>query len=332
MKRFALSSLLLWPLLPFVAHAQTTPTLISLEYSADAGCPDAASFRAQVLSRTQRVSFTAPEHAHELTWSVPTSDTNGGSRGSLRVEGTKSGKLERHVTAATCEQVVSALSLVAALSVDPDAALAPREEPAPAPPAAPPTAAKPAATAEPEPRPKQATAPSGVRLSAGLSLTGQSGLAPRLVWAPRPFVGISFRSRGGYTWGLSLSASQTRGHAAASVGEADFTWSLARLEAFPIRLAYARWRLEPALFVEAGQVRARGAGVTPVAEVRRPALFAGGLARLGFLAFDLLLFEVEGGPLLALARDRFYLFENTTVFRVPRVTGFVAAGVGLEFL
>jgi hypothetical protein len=31
-------------------------------------------------------------------------------------------------------------------------------------------------------------------------------------------------------------------------------------------------------------------------------------------------------------RDRFYLQENTTVFRAPAVGGFVALGVGLEFL
>ena len=33
-----------------------------------------------------------------------------------------------------------------------------------------------------------------------------------------------------------------------------------------------------------------------------------------------------------IVRDRFYLFENTTVFQSRPVTGFVAAGVGVEFL
>ncbi|HXK18704.1 MAG TPA: hypothetical protein VNG33_12925, partial [Polyangiaceae bacterium] len=173
---------------------------------------------------------------------------------------------------------------------------------------------------------------SATKLAVGLTLTGRSGIAPQLAWAPRPFVGVSFRSRSGYTWGLALSATQARGSATVEVGRANFTWNLARLEAFPVRASFGHWRLEPALFVEAGQLRARGVAVAPVREVRRPAFSAGALGRLSFLAFDHLQLEVEGGPILPIVRDRFYLFENTTVFRVPAVTGYIGAGVGVEFL
>jgi hypothetical protein len=262
---------------------------------------------------------------------VEVSETASGSRGTLRVGGARPGKLVRSVTASSCEQVVNALALVAALSVDPEALLEAPDEPRPAPkPAAPPApaAARPAA-----PNPNASSGKSSAtKLSVGLTLTGRSGLAPELAWAPRPFVGISFRSQSGHTWGLGLSAAQTHGRASVDAGRADFTWSTARLEAFPWRFSYGRLRLEPALLLEAGQLRARGVAVTPAAEVLRPVLLVGGLGRLSFLALDLLLLQIEAGPLLPVLRDRFYLRENTTVFRIPAVTGFVAAGVGIEFL
>ena len=311
------------------ARAQTAPPVaVSLDYSAPEDCPDAKSFREQVLDRTKRVSFAEASPESSLAWSVKITQTSGGSRGTLRVTGEKPRKLERSVNATNCEQVVDALALVAALSVDPDASLTPRAKPKPA---APPPAATPPAPETPAERPAPTDA-RATKLSLGVTLTGRSGVAPHLAWAPRPFVGMSFRSRGGYTWGIALSATQVLGSAAVDVGRADFTWSLGRLEVFPVRATFGHWRLEPALFVEAGQLRARGVAVAPATEVHRPALLAGVLGRLSFLAFDLLQLEVEGGPIAPLLRDRFYLFESTTVFRVPAVTGYIGAGVGVEFL
>jgi hypothetical protein len=283
-----------------------------------------------VLARTHRLTFEDDAAGADVAWSVTLTETANGARGALLVRSSKVGRLERQVTAASCAQVASALSLVAALSVDPEASLTVPEEPtppAPTPPK-PPPASRPIARAPALPKPSTRE----TKLSFGLTLTGQSGVAPRVSWAPRPFVGLSFRSASGYTWGLGLSAMQVHGSAAVDVGRANFTWSLARLEAFPLRVGYGKLRLEPALFFEAGQLRARGVAVTPAAEVRRPAFSAGALARVSYLAFDVLLFVLEGGPRLSLERDRFYLYENDTIFRIPTLTGFVATGVGLEFL
>jgi hypothetical protein len=312
------------------AQAEPAPELVvALDYAAPTGCPDAASFRSQVLGRTRRMRFADAGSAAPLTWSVGVVATSSGSRGTLRVSGTRPGDLTRSVTATSCEQVVRALGLVAALSVDPDASLAAPERPPPAPP---PFGAAPPSTA---PAPRTTRATSGKRatkLSVGLTLTGRSGVAPRFAWAPRPFVGISFRAASGYTWGIDLSAMQTHGSAAVDIGKADFTWTTARLETFPMRFSYGRLRFEPALLFESGQLRARGVAISPAAEVRRPALFAGGQVRLSWLAVDRLLLQLEAGPLVSLLRDRFYLRENTTIFRLPALTGFVAGGVGVEFL
>jgi hypothetical protein len=311
-------------LLPTVASAQSEATLtVALTYEGPADCPDAQGFQAQVRGRTARVRFIEPGQPSDVGWTVVIRQAQSGTSGTLRVSGAALGKLERKVKAASCEQVVSALALGAALSVDPDASLVAQAEPASAPP-----------RAEPEPAalPAPPARRSATRFSLGLNLTVRSGLAPELAWAPRPFVGLSFRGQSGHTWGLRLSAAQAHGSATSSAGQADFTWSLGRLEVFPVRWGSGVLRFEPALFVEAGQLRARGVAVTPVNEVLRPALLAGALGRLSLVAFDLLLVELEGGPAVPLIRDRFYVQENTTVFRIPAVAGFAAAGVGLEFL
>jgi len=317
--------------LPLSARAQTAETLgVQLQYRA----PESCSFRSQVLARTRRLSFVDENANADVAWSVTLTESGAGVRGALLVRSAKLGRLERHVTAASCAQVVSALSLVAALSVDPEASLTvPEESQQPTEAPQQPTQAPPSPhSTTPPPKPPPASPGSDTKLSLGLTLTGQSGIAKALAWAPRPFVGLSFRSPNGYTWGFGLSAMQAHGSAAVDAGRAEFTWSLARLEAFPLRLTYGKLRFEPAVFFEAGQLRARGVAVTPAAEVRRPAFFAGALGRVSLVAFDLLLLELEGGPRLSLERDRFYLFETNTVFKIPLVTGFVAGGVGLEFL
>jgi hypothetical protein len=319
---------LAWPclLLPATTGAQTVaPLAVDLSYEAPADCPDAQGFRAQVRGRTARVTFAEPSQASDVGWTVVIRPTASGTRGTLRVTGAQLEKLERHVTAATCDQVVSALALGAALSVDPEASLVARSEPEKA---APRPEPKPEAARRPsKPKPRAAT-----RLALGLSLTARSGMAADLVWTPRPFAGLSVRSQSGHTWGMRLSATQTHGSASSSAGQADLAWSMGRLEVFPVRFGSGLLRFEPALFVEAGQLRARGVAVTPVNEVRRPVLLAGALGRLSLLAFDLLLLELEAGPALPVIRDRFYVQENTTVFSVPAWAGFAAAGVGLEFL
>ncbi|MES1188530.1 MAG: hypothetical protein ABUL60_32240 [Myxococcales bacterium] len=334
MKRWAVAVGLLGALAAGSRGAHAAPAVVvALDYSAPDSCPRASSFREQVLARTSRVSFAEPSSNAALVWKVEIAETSGGSRGKLRVVAQQPSPLEREVHAARCEQVVDALALVAALSVDPDASLTAREKPTPAaPPPVKPAATAPALRTKPPATRPSSEPGSSTRLSLGLMLTARTGLAPELAWAPRPSVGLSFRSRTGYTWGLAVSATLARGHAAVDVGQADFTWSLARLEAFPLRVRYRSWRFDPLVFVEAGQLRARGVAVLPVAEARRPAVFVGALGRLSYLAFDLLWFGLEGGGSAALVRDRFYLFETTTVFRVPAVGGYLGAGVGLEFL
>jgi hypothetical protein len=324
-RSFALA--LLCALAPGLARAQSdAPLAVSLTYEGPSECPDAQGFQTQVRGRTARVRFVDPGQPSEVGWNVVIREARNGTSGSLLVSGAALGRLERKVTAATCEQVVSALALGAALSVDPDASLVSQSEPA----SPPPRRAEPANAPEPTrapPKPRAAT-----RLALGLSLTARSGMGPELSWAPRPFVGLSYQTRSGHTWGVRLSGTQVHASAVSSAGQADFTWNVGRIEAFPIRFGSSLWRFEPAVLFEAGQLRARGVAVSPVNQVERPVLFGGALGRLSLLAFDLLLLELEAGLALPLLRDRFYLYENTTVFRVPALAGFAAAGVGLEFL
>lgn len=311
------------------AGAQPAPVVsVTLEYAAIEGCPDAASFEAQVRARTPRVSFAAPGASGTLTWIVELGPTNGGSRGTLRVLGESQGTLERGVTAASCEQVVGALALVAALSVDPEASLSESTEPSPRPPA--PSPSKPPAPVPSRRPPEQVVTPRAVRFMVGLALVGRSGLAPELVWAPQAALGLSFRTGGGHTWGVRLSGLHASSQGAVDAASARFTSNLVRLQAFPLRVGSAAWRFEPAAFAEAGELSARGVGITPTHSVRRPVAWAGALGRLS-LVMSPLLVEVEVGGALPFVRDRFYVYENTTVFRVPAGSAFASVGAGLEF-
>lgn len=330
MKPLAIALCLAIPLGAGRARAQSAPVVgVTLEYAAFEGCPGAASFEAQVLARTPRVRFATPGTSGTLTWIVELAPTNGGSRGTLRVLGETQGKLERGVTAASCEQVVGALALVAALSVDPEASLGEAAEPSPRPRA--PSPSKPPAPVPSLRPPERVEAARAPRFTVGLSLVGRSGLAPELVWAPQAALGLSFRTGGGHTWGLRLSALHASSRSTLDAGSASFTSNLVRLQAFPLRVGSAAWRFEPAAFAEAGELTARGVGITPTRSVRRPVAWAGVLGRVS-LVMSVLLLELEAGGALPFVRDRFYIFENTTVFRVPAGSAFASAGVGFEFL
>ena len=86
MNRWLLAAGLLGVLPAGAVRAQATPpVVVALEYSAPPGCPEAGSFREQVLGRTRRVSFGEPSAAGSLIWKVEIAATSGGSRGTLRV-------------------------------------------------------------------------------------------------------------------------------------------------------------------------------------------------------------------------------------------------------
>src|SRR5438477_2320046 len=84
---------------------------VRLQYSAHPECPDAFGFFAHVRARTQRVRLAAPTEPAELAV-IDITRTPSSSVGTLELPPLDGHPFTRRVEAATCQEVVLALSLV----------------------------------------------------------------------------------------------------------------------------------------------------------------------------------------------------------------------------
>jgi hypothetical protein len=254
----------------------------------------------------------------------------------------------REFTANTCEEVSSALALVAALALDPNARTEPlvlgapatsqRDFPvAAAPPApaddTPPPAASPGAStpSSPAAHPRD---PSHYLGWVGPTATAAGGYAP----VPLVSLGLALGARRllpGLSPGLQLTALWGKtGTTGPSASSGTFAWALGRLEACPLQLRLgARVALEPCVALEAGRLSARGADTLidePVTAERwwlAPGATLSGHVSLGnfFIRFGIL-------GLVPATRDEF-VFHNPdrTVHQASPVVYGASLGLGFQF-
>ena len=141
-------------LLAWAAPAAADTEPIRIVFHAPAGCPDEAAFTGQITARTQRARLAAAGEVAR-TFSVTISPARGArARGKLVIDDPRGPSASRAVSG-TCEEVVSALGLVAALAIDPRASTAPKPlsaQPPPAPPPSPPPPPRPREPLPPPPR------------------------------------------------------------------------------------------------------------------------------------------------------------------------------------
>jgi hypothetical protein len=257
------------------------------------------------------------------------------SLGHLVVRALDGSTTEREVAGDTCEEVVSALALVAALAVDPNATTAPLPLPTPPPhlPAAPAPSRRPiAAAVVATPRPVQA--PPVVARTA-VSAGGLVAVGA----APAPLVGASFavaatRPRGGWlepTVRLGLAAATT-GTVSVSGGTASFASLAGTIDGCPGGWTLGRWRLEPCLRLEAGVVAAQGEGVVQPRTDTHPWAAAAAVGRAEWRFSQGFFGELAGGLCVPLVRTTFFFEPNTTLYRTSPVGGVFSAGLGLRFL
>ncbi len=98
---------------------------IRIDYRAEASCPGADQFVADVLRRAPRARIAAlGESARTFVIAIQRTDT--GFEGSLAVQGESSATAARKVTGARCAEVSEVLALSTAIAVDPSAASEPR--------------------------------------------------------------------------------------------------------------------------------------------------------------------------------------------------------------
>jgi hypothetical protein len=298
-----------------VARAETAgPYRVRYEPAPDLGCPDESAFTGQVEARTRRVAWArAREPATVLE--VVISSVPGGAAGVLTVRTPDGSTSEREVTAASCEQVLSALALVTALALDPDASTAPIA------PVVPPPASAPTAPAAPPAAPEVPWV-----WQIGVSAELFTAFAPDPAFWVRPHVELA---RGDVA--ARLSAGWARATARSAEGAAALTLVAGRVELCPVRLDLGPTvLLTPCGALDAGVLGARGVDVTPSADTTRPWLTAGVSTRLSAMPFAPVVIEVGGELFATLVRDRFYVQEDTTLHKTPAVGGALGIGLGVH--
>ncbi|HVY29980.1 MAG TPA: hypothetical protein VHB79_25660 [Polyangiaceae bacterium] len=176
--------------------AESEPEATRFEFRAPDGCSSAEDFAARVRRRSWRIRLdpNAPSTARALLVEVRPSAA-GALRGIVTVVEPDGTTRTRRLKAASCEEAVNALSLIATVTLDPDAMLGePEPEPTPAP--APEPKAEPSPPPRsPPPRPVPAPSPpSRVRYSFGLSAVVLMRMAPEPALGGSAFVALESTS------------------------------------------------------------------------------------------------------------------------------------------
>jgi hypothetical protein len=305
------------------AHAQqaAAPEATRFEFRAPAGCSSAEDFSARVSKRSWRIRLVAdPSVQRSLVVEVQQAAAGGALRGTVTVVEADGATRKRHLKAATCEEAVDALSLIATVTLDPDAMLGepPPETPAaPEPPKAPAKPAEPKGPRKPPPRFHRSPPTEPYRFSFGLAG------ALLLHMAPEPAFGgtasAAFEINPGHTaapfWRLSVTHAQRRGLAEAG-GQASFAFTLPTLDLCPVRLGSRALGLRPCAYGSVGLLKVWGEGTPQNEEHARLYGAAGVSAWLGWRVSEAFEIIADARAGLPFRRDEL-AFDGDVFFKTP---------------
>ncbi len=334
----SLSALIVPMLFASIAAAQPLPPEpIRVVYHAPEGCPDAAWFEAQILARTQRVRLAAQEESGR---SIDVEIEEGGhTLGRLSVRGLDGGVTRREVAGDDCNEVASALALVAALVLDPSAATTPvamAPKPAgptvgPRPAPAPPPKARPAAA--PAPRSERPPPAPRLRFSVGDSVLLASGVSPGALAGGVVFAQIA-REASSFSPALRVGLARAlSGPIDTAAGAAHLDWTVGVLDLRPWSFALDRLVLAPTLEVEVGALHGSGWGVAVPQHPTRPWMSLGVGAGASFRFYGPLFLDLTATASVPFIRDNFYFDPDPsrTVSRAAVVGVRGALGLGVRF-
>jgi hypothetical protein len=338
---------------PANASSSNEPVTVSLE--GHAGCRDSEFFLQQLLARTPRAHRAAAgETGRAFVVQIVKQEPN--STGTLVVRDATGAESTRVVTAATCDEVIAALALVAALTIDPQAVTTPLEVPPvdtpkpsptltpPAPPpkspprtrTAPPEAKTPGADRASEP---DASARRQVRLGAQAAAEVMSGFEPDVALLPRGMIELELELARQSWLAPSLRLSAARGEGSttvAGVGRATFVWTGGRLEICPVRAGrgvgpYAR----PCLGTDVAAIVARGHDLPETRSATRPWVAPLATARAGWRFPFGLSIELYAGGSFPLVDDKFEFDDRRNgrrvqVHEIPTVSLFAGVAAGMS--
>jgi hypothetical protein len=325
------------------AAAEGRPFRIA--YQAPAECPAVDAMKSRIVASSARARLADPiEPAVDLGVSIVAE--SGGFMGYLRVRTVEGNETRRAVPAATCEEVVSALSLIAAIVVDPDAVLPPETPPEAPSPSATEAAPAPAATHE-ETRPALPAEPAEVverhrpAPRYWFVVAGEVGalgaIAPDL--AVDAAVSVGFIDTGPSLFAPSVRLS-ARGawspdsNFGSGEGTASFRRLGGRLSGCPLRVSAGPIGLRPCGFIELGSLHA--SSQSPVEPSSPTVLWgaAGVLGRGEMLLFDRLVLGLDLGALFPFWHsDFYYLPQRSVAHHQVDFAGFAGAfDIAVRFL
>lgn len=326
----SLSGLGVLAAIAFPGTAWAQAEAIHLEYRADEGCPDAASFFAQVQERTARARLASTNESAR-TFVVTLARGRAGTIGRLAIQEHQRLTVARQLTGEQCGDVASALALATALAIDPLASLLPTGDTGRA------VQDPPAERSTPPPPDRKPQRPAEDRRwlwRAGGSFTVGSRIAPRLSVGGSGFVERETSDPGALLSSVRLSLTwQQAPETAVESAFSSFRFFYARPELCTARLRMiASLTAVPCLAVHLGLVSASGSRIaTPLSDNR---FWAAGefVARLRHSMSSLWFLEAELGLVFPITRHRYFFRDpDILIHAVPPLVVMGSAGLGISF-
>jgi hypothetical protein len=286
-----------------VANADIEP--VHVRYSAPAGCSSREAFVRELARRTSRVRVEETQSAG-ATFVVELADRSDGVLGQLRWLEPDGAETARSVSGTTCEEVVSALALIAAVLVDPESLTRNQTSPAPA--------------VGPSERETWSFRPS---FGAGARVTTATG--PGWSLGPSLELGLEAERDGRRGPALRLAFERVSSPTETTrAGDADFTTTLGRLSLCPLRLpTTGALFAAPCAGFELGELHGEGTRTTGPDEASLLWLAADPFVSLAYRPLRILSVELEAGAVFPLVRGRFIFAPALPVFSIP-IAGFGA--------
>jgi len=313
-----------------------------LEYWAHGACPDAQEFSRQIRSRAPRLR---PAEGDEpaLGFYAELDDRSGYATGRLTARSPDGREVTRTVRGPTCDDVVTALALIAALAADP---VQPLEVPASEPihrkrPPDGPSARTPDPEAPLAETPYRAfdepTIPEPEeRWTFGVG----GGLEFNSAIAPSPSFGLSLafeaEAPGGSAvrafWSLSAIRAAS-GTTPTGGGGAAFSWVAFRLVGCPVRWPEQKSLfLRPCAFIDAGALQGSVTEGPDSHSSTRTWVSAGAFGRIEAQVADVISFQLDGGVVAPLTPGEFRAStHDEPAFQIPAAGALGRIGLSYRF-
>jgi hypothetical protein len=297
---------------------------LRLTLDADAGCPDRASFVAELRKHAPRIrEASAEERAPTLRVELRASEGTYSARLTIAApDGALEGSRELH--GADCASVAGGLAFAAVLVVDPEAVDA-----APPPPQVPPAVlpAPPLASNDAAP----VKEPPPVRLSGGAGLEIAAGLGPGAAVVPRLVIDVESTQRpSGLHARLSVGRAFAR-DVATPLGTATLTLTDVRLEPCLDVASGGALRLGACALLDGVILSGRGSVTRDPRSADRFSVEAGVGLRPAWVVGDSIALGLLLGATATLTRYRFYFAPDATAYALPPLAALAEMDVQFYF-